>query len=155
FQVMAEYMSPSVVATETGGTVDNAVRLNGGELDFGFVEMLVADEWYRGTDRFAGQGNAEARLAFVVGSTAMHWAVRADSGVLDLSGLRGQPFNPSTIGGGGEYLTELIFGLLGIEPDFRRMHISEAVEAVEDGHLVGFSYNGTPPVPLFSDLHAV
>src|SRR5690606_12132099 len=77
------------------------------------------------------------------------------SDVRDLRGLHGRPFNPSTVGGGGERITELVFGVLGIEPDFQRMHITEAVEAVKEGRLVGFSYNGTPPVPLFRDLHAV
>lgn len=153
FQVVGKHTPHSVVIVETGGTVDNAQRMNRGELDFGFVEMLVADEWHRGTGRFEGQGNDDARLAFVVGSTAMHWAVRSDSDVADLSGLTGRPFNPSTMGGGGERLTELIFGILGIAPDFRRMAINDAVEAVRDGQLVGFSYNGTPPVPLFAELH--
>lgn len=154
FEIIGQHVTTPLVTVETGGTVDNARRINRGELDFGFVEMLVADEWYRGADRFAGQGNREARLAFAVGSTAMHWAVRADSDVTDLAGLHGRPFNPSTIGGGGERLTELIFGVLGVEPDYRRMHIADAAEAVKRGELVGFSYNGAPPVPLFADLHA-
>ena len=84
----------------------------------------------------------------------MHWAVREDSGIEDFEGLNGARFNPSSIGGGGEYITELVFGILGVEPNFQRMRIDDAAEGVIDGRLVGFSYNGVPPIPAFTEVHS-
>ncbi|MCE9681072.1 TAXI family TRAP transporter solute-binding subunit [Halomonas alkalisoli] len=143
-----------ITVRETGGTRENAIRLGRGELDLAFTEALVGYEMYNGIGRFEETPNPEARLVYWIAPSTMHWAVREDSGIETFDDLNGARFNPSSIGGGGEYITELVFGILGVEPDFQRMRIDDAAEGVIDGRLVGFSYNGVPPIPAFTEVHS-
>jgi TRAP transporter TAXI family solute receptor len=143
-----------ITVRETGGTRENAIRLTRGELDLAFTEALVGYEMYNGTGRFEDTPNPDARLLYWIAPSTMHWAVREDSGIESFEGLDGQRFNPSSIGGGGEYITELVFDILGVAPDFQRMRIDDAAEGVVDGRLVGFSYNGVPPIPAFTEVHS-
>jgi len=143
-----------ITVRETGGTRENAIRLSRGELDLAFTEALVGYEMFNGIGRFEDTPNPDARLIYWIAPSTMHWAVRQDSGIETLEDLNGARFNPSSIGGGGEYITELVFGILGVEPDFQRMRINDAAEGVTDGRLVGFSYNGVPPIPAFTEVHA-
>lgn len=139
---------------ETGGTRENAIRLSRGELDLAFTEALVGYEQYNGIGRFDGSGDENVRLLYWIAPSTMHWAVREDEGIDSFEGLNGKRFNPSSIGGGGEYITELVFDILGVEPDFQRMRIDDAAEGVIDGRLAGFSYNGIPPIPAFTEVHS-
>ncbi|WP_062375569.1 TAXI family TRAP transporter solute-binding subunit [Halomonas sp. KX33721] len=143
-----------ITVRETGGTRENAIRLTNGELDLAFTEALVGYEQYNGEGRFADMPNPDVRLVYWIAPSTMHWAVRQDSGLETFEDLNGERFNPSSIGGGGEYITEQVFGILGIEPDFQRMRVNDAAEGVTDGRLVGFSYNGVPPIPLFTEVHS-
>jgi len=143
-----------ITVRETGGTAENAQRLTRGDIQLAFTEALVAHELYNGIGRFEGRGNPNTRLMYWMAPSTMHWAVRVDSGIDSFEGLQGRRFNPSSIGGGGEYITTLVFEILGVEPDYQRMRISDAAEGVIDGRLVGFSYNGIPPIPAFTEVHA-
>jgi uncharacterized protein len=143
-----------ITVRETGGTAENALRLTRGELDLAFIEALVGYELYRGEGRFEATPNDDVRLLYWIAPSTMHWAVRQDSGIDSFEDLEGQPFNPSSIGGGGEYITDQVFGILGIEPNFQRMRIDDAAEGVVDGRLVGLSYNGIPPIPAFTEVHS-
>ena len=143
-----------ITVRETGGTRENAIRLGRNELDLAFTEALVGYEQYNGTGRFEDTPNENVRLVYWIAPSTMHWAVRQDADINSFEDLAGQRFNPSSIGGGGEYITELVFDILGVEPDFQRMRIDDAAEGVIDGRLVGFSYNGIPPIPAFTEVHS-
>lgn len=143
-----------ITVRETGGTRENAIRLGRNELDLAFTEALVGYEQYNGTGRFEAMPNENVRLVYWIAPSTMHWAVRQDSDITSFEDLAGKRFNPSSIGGGGEYITELVFDILEIEPDFQRMRIDDAAEGVIDGRLVGFSYNGIPPIPAFTEVHS-
>jgi uncharacterized protein len=153
-RVINENTPYEITVRETGGTRENALRLTRGELDLAFVEALVGYELYNGIGRFEDTPNPEARLIFWLSPSTMHWAVRQDTGIETFEDLEGERFNPSTIGGGGEYITELVFNILGVTPDYQRMRLDDAAEGVVDGRLVGLSYNGVPPIPLFTEVHA-
>jgi len=139
---------------ETGGTRENTIRMSKNELEMGLSEALVSFEAYRGIGRFKDKPIPNHRLLWNVVTTYMHWAVAKDSGVKTFEELEGKLFNPSTIGGGGEYITEKVFEVLGFKPKFYRAKLSDAAEAVKDGRIVGFSYNGTLPIPIFVEVHA-
>lgn len=143
-----------ITVRETGGTAENAIRLGRGELDLAFTEALVGYEMFNGIGRFEDNPNPNARLVYWIAPSTMHWAVRADSGIENFEGLNGTRFNPSSIGGGGEYITGLVFDILNVEPNYQRMRINDAAEGVIDGRLVGFSYNGVPPIPAFTEVHS-
>ncbi|MCE8003229.1 TAXI family TRAP transporter solute-binding subunit [Billgrantia ethanolica] len=139
---------------ETGGSRENAIRLGRGEIDLGLIDAPGAYEAYTGTGRYENDAIDQMRMVLWVAPSTMHWAVRQDSGIETFEDLDGARFNPSSIGGGGEYITELVFDALGIAPDFQRMSMSDAADAVVDGRIVGFSYNGIPPIPAFTEVHS-
>lgn len=144
-----------ISARETTGTRENVLRMSKNELELGMSEALVSYECYRGIGRFKDKPISNHRLLWNNATTYMHWAVTQDSGIKSFEELEGKLFNPSTIGGGGEYITEKVFELLGFKPKFYRAKLSDAAEAVKDGRIVGFSYNGTLPTPIFVEVHAV
>lgn len=142
---------------EAGGTVVNAINMANKQQDVGFTMSDIAYDSYHGLGQFDGTnnpGNPDLRLMWNIAPTAMHWAVSQESGITDFEGLNGQKFNPSSIGGGGEFITFRVFELLGIEPDFQRMQLEDAGEQVQNGQLVGFSYNGSVPIPKFTEVHS-
>jgi TRAP transporter TAXI family solute receptor len=139
---------------ETGGTRENVLRMGRKELDMGFSEALVSYEAYRGIGRFKDRAISDKRLLWNITTSHMHWAVAQDSGIKTFEDLADKSFNPSTIGGGGEYITEMVFALLGFKPRFHRARLADAAEAFRDGRIVGFSYNGTIPTPIFVETHA-
>ena len=143
-----------VSVRETGGSRENAIRLGRGEIDMGLIDAPGAYEAYTGTGRYENDAIEQMRMVLWVAPSTMHWAVRQDSGIETFEDLEGERFNPSSIGGGGEYITELVFDALGIAPDFQRMSMSDAADAVVDGRIVGFSYNGIPPIPAFTEVHS-
>ena len=143
-----------VSVRETGGSRENAIRLGRGEIDMGLIDAPGAYEAYTGTGRYENDAIEQMRMVLWVAPSTMHWAVRQDSGIETFEDLEGERFNPSSIGGGGEYITELVFDILGVAPDFQRMRIDDAAEGVVDGRLVGFSYNGVPPIPAFTEVHS-
>lgn len=143
-----------ISARETTGTRENAIRMGKNEMEMGMGEALVSYESYRGIGRFKDKPIANHRLLWNSATTYMHWAVTKDSGIKTFEELEGKLFNPSTIGGGGEYITEKVFQVLGFKPKIYRAKLSDAAEAVKDGRIVGFSYNGTLPTPIFVEVHA-
>ena len=143
-----------ITVRETGGTRENTIRMSKKELDLGFSESLVSYEAYRGIGRFKDNAIPDHRLLWNIATGYMHWAVAQDSGITTFEELAGKLFNPSTIGGGGEYITEKVFEVLDFKPKFHRTRLSDAAEAYKDGRIVGFSYNGTLPTPIFTEAHA-
>ncbi len=139
---------------ETGGTRENTIRMSKNELEMGLTEALVAYEAYRGIGRFKDKGTPDLRLLWPGATGFMHWAVGLNSDIKTFEDLEGKLFNPSTVGGGGEYITQKVFELLGFKPKFYRAKLSDAAEAFKDGRIVGFSYNGTLPTPIFLEAHA-
>jgi len=66
-------------------------------------------------------------------------AVRADSGITDLSGLNGKKFTPGIRGSGGELLITQSLKLFGIEPEYTYGTVTDAIEGVRNQQLVGYS----------------
>jgi uncharacterized protein len=143
-----------ITVRETGGTRENTIRMSKKELDLGFSEALVSYEAYRGIGRFKDNAIPNQRLLWNIATGYMHWAVGQDTGIMTFEDLAGKSFNPSSIGGGGEYITEKVFEVLDFKPKFYRTRLSDAAEAYKDGRIVGFSYNGTLPTPAFTEAHA-
>ncbi|WP_158736040.1 TAXI family TRAP transporter solute-binding subunit [Alteribacillus sp. YIM 98480] len=143
----------TISAQESGGSNGNAIALSEKDIDLGFTEALVAYESYNGEGRFEGEANPDLRLLWFVAHSSLHWAVTKDSGIKTFEDLNGKEFNPSTVGGGGEYITELVFDHMGISPDYHRAQLSDAAELVRNNQLNGFTYNATPPDPTFTEVN--
>ena len=153
-RIVSTNSSVEISVRETGGSRENTIRLGNGEIDLALVDAPGAYEAYNGEGRYENNAMGQMRMMLWVAPSTMHWAVRQDSGLETFEELDGERFNPSSIGGGGEYITELVFDALDISPDYQRMSMSDAADAVVDGRIIGFSYNGIPPIPAFTEVHS-
>lgn len=153
-RIVSTDSSVEISVRETGGSRENTIRLGNGEIDLALVDAPGAYEAYNGEGRYENNAMDKMRMMLWVAPSTMHWAVRQDSGIQTFEELNGERFNPSSIGGGGEYITELVFDALNISPDYQRMSMSDAADSVVDGRIIGFSYNGIPPIPAFTEVHS-
>lgn len=132
----AEDLDITVIVT--GGAVDNLARLARGQVDMGLGTYATIYQAYSGIGKFEGQGMPNLRGLWVHSPATQAWVVREDSGVGSLSDLEGKPFTPGQRGSATEQLAIQMLEVLGIQPDFQRLTLSDAVDAVKDGRSVGY-----------------
>lgn len=96
----------------------------------------------------------DIRALFPMPAQTMHWVVRADSGVKDLTDLAGRPFIPGGNGSFGERQTASILHLLGIDGRVQLIDIdtSGAEAALAAKQVIGVALAGAYPLPAVTDL---
>lgn len=132
----------NVTVVETGATVDNLKRMQKGQLDMGLV---TADQVYlafKGQDTWKDAPFEAVRHLWCYSVSANFVAVREETGIKSLSELTGKKLNPGIRGSSVEKQTELVFGILGIKPEYQRMGTADAVDAMKDKRIVGISKSG-------------
>lgn len=80
----------NMTAEATGGSVENARFLGQKQSDIGFVESLVADEAYNGTDMFGGTKIENIRGLISLYPNTIQVVVKKDSGIQTFSDLKGK-----------------------------------------------------------------
>ena len=138
----------NISVVETGGGLDNMRRLSEGQVDWGMMAEPDLYEYFAGLGPFEGEANPNFRTFWVTTPLAYLSVVDADSGITDLEELAGQPFNA-----GGSRLRNRArhrsrpSAALGIEPDWFRTGMADAVTAFKDRRVVGFTKAGPPNFP--------
>lgn len=122
----------------TGGAVDNLQRLGRDQIDMGLGTFATIYQAYKGIGKFEGKGMPNLRALWVHAPAMQAWVVREDSGVTTLEGLKGKPFTPGQRGSATEQLVIQMLETLGIQPDFFRATLSDAVDAVKNGRSIGY-----------------
>jgi uncharacterized protein len=135
--------SANVSLIETGASVDNVRRLTRNEIDLGLIATDTAIQAITGTGPFAG-GKAVDDLVAVYSYdvSVLNVAVTQDSGIAALKDLAGKRFNPGIRGSGAEQLTRQVFAALGIEPNWAPGSVKDAVEAIQNRQISGYSKYG-------------
>lgn len=144
----------NISVVETGGGLDNMRRLSEGQVDWGMMAEPDLYEYFAGLGPFEGEANPNFRTFWVTTPLAYLTVVDAASGITDLEELTGQPFNGGGRGSGTERATFEAFGALGIEPDWFRTGMADAVTAFKDRRIVGFTKAGPPNAPDSAILDA-
>ena len=129
----------TVTVVETGASVDNVRRLVRGEIDLGLVAGDVFVQARTGTGAFEGNAVDDLVALYPYSDSIINIAVRADSGITDLSGLNGKKFTPGIRGSGGELLITQSLKLFGIESEYTYGTVTDAIEGVRNQQLVGYS----------------
>jgi len=128
---------------ETGASVDNVRRLTRGELDLGLIATDTAIQAITGTGAFAGGRGVDDLVAlYAYDISVLNVAVSQESKVTQLTELAGKKFNPGIRGSGAEQLTRQVFAALNIEPVFQPGTVKDAVEAIQNRQIVGYSKYG-------------
>ena len=124
----------------TGGSVYNTRTIRQGELDFGVVQSDVQAAAVAGKGKFADDGAyPQLRAVFSVHPEPMHLMARADSGIAQVSDLKGRKVNIANPGSGTRVLAETLMKYYGLKKsDFAlaaELKSSEQAAALCDGKL--------------------
>lgn len=144
----------NISVVETGGGLDNMRRLSEGQVDWGMMAEPDLYEYYKGLGPFEGQANENFRTFWVTTPLAYLTVVGADTGIENFQDLAGKPFNAGGRGSGTERATVEAFGAMGVEPDWFRTGMGDAVTAFKDRRVVGFTKAGPPASPDSAILDA-
>jgi hypothetical protein len=131
-----------VTVMATGGAVDNLQRIRRGQINLGLGTYETVYQAYKGIGKFEGQANPQLRGLWVHSPAMQAWVVRKDSGIENLQGLQGMPFTPGQRGSATEQLVIQMLEVLQIKPKFARMSLSDAVDALKDGRILGYTKAG-------------
>lgn len=110
-----------------------------------------------GKKPFEGESGYDAiRGLFPVPGITMHWIVRADSGVKDLTDLAGKDFIPGGRGTAGQRLTVAAFEALGMAGKVKLLdtELASASAAVRNNQVTGFVTASAHPSPQVTELAA-
>ncbi len=142
-EVINKY-APNVDVTivATGASLDNLQRLRTGDIGLGScITNDGAAMSYKGFGKF-DTPDKDLRFYFIYLMNIVHIMVREDSGVNKLGELTGKKFHAGMVGAGSTYNTKEIFKALNIKPKYFVGSLADAVAAVKDNRIVGYSKAG-------------
>lgn len=154
---LLEARLPGTVVThvETRGSLENMSGLARGQFDLAFASQ---DEFYRayhGLAAWQGQRFEKLRILWSFFAGPVAYLVRDDSGVVDLAGLAGQPFNPGERYSDVERETRRLLPALGIQPLWFDASTEETLTALAERKIVGFAQPLPPGAPDAAVLQAL
>jgi TRAP transporter TAXI family solute receptor len=149
---------PGVEATAevTAASVDNLKFLKQGTSDIAFTMADMAEDGLNGRDAFVGFGAVPVRALAVLYPSYTHLVVRADSGIATVADLKGKVVSTGPPGAGSAVLAARILAAAGLDAarDIRshNLSVAQAVDAMKDGKLDAFFWNGGVPTAAVLDL---
>lgn len=149
---------PGVEATAevTAASVDNLKFLKQGTSDIAFTMADMAQDGLAGAEAFKGFGAVPVRALAVLYPSYTHLVVRGDSGIESVAGLKGKVVSLGPAGAGSAVLGARILVAAGLDParDIRanNLSVAQAVDAMKDGKVDAFFWNGGIPTSAVLDL---
>src|SRR5688572_22059066 len=149
---------PGVEATAevTAASVDNLKFLKQGTSDIAFTMADMAQDGLAGADSFKDFGPVPVRALAVLYPSYTHLVVRGDSGITNVAGLKGKVVSLGPAGAGSAVLGARILVAAGLDParDIRsnNLSVAQAVDAMKDGKVDAFFFNGGIPTSAVLDL---
>ena len=149
---------PGVEATAevTAASVDNLKFLKQGTSDIAFTMADIAQDGLVGRESFKDFGTVPVRALAVLYPAYTHLVVRDDSGIDSIAGLKGKVVSMGPAGAGSAVLGARILAAAGLDParDIRpnNLSVAQAVDAMKDGKVDAFFWNGGVPTSAVLDL---
>ncbi len=136
--------SANINVRELGGAEVSTEALLRGEIDMGISVTSSDFAAMNGVEPFTG--NAEnLRTLYYFAPLPLNFVVAADAGVDSVTGLVDQPFNPGGRGTSTERQVEQIMESIAIIPDWLRAEGGDALDAFQNGKIIGFVKGGNHP----------
>lgn len=101
-------------AQATGGSAENCNFLEQGELELALVQSETLNDAYNGTGKFKGRAIKKLRGITSIYFNSFHILVRKDSGINDISDIRGKRVAVGPVAGGIEINHNKILSIFGI-----------------------------------------
>jgi TRAP transporter TAXI family solute receptor len=137
----------NVTVLETGGTVDNLKLIEQGRAHFGQSGDPDMYEAINGVGAFKGHKFTKSRTIWAAHPKVYFFVVSEQSGVKNYTDLQGKLFNPGLQGSTTEAQTYAILDALGVKPNFAPGGLSDAIDAVKDRRIIGFSKTASAIAP--------
>ena len=156
-KVLTEHLPHTEVTAEvTAASVDNLKFIRQGNSDLAFTMADTAQDASQGRDAFAGFGAVPVRTLAVLYSSYVHLVTTAGSGITRVQDLRGRIVSMGSPGSGTAVLAERILDVAGLSPgrDLRTqsLGVAQSVDALKDGKVDAFFWNGGLPTAAVIDL---
>jgi TRAP transporter TAXI family solute receptor len=156
-KVITEHLdNVEATAEVTAASVDNLKFLGQGTSDLAFTMADMAQDAMLARDAFAGFGEVPLRTLAVLYSSYSHLVVRSDSPVMSIRDLRGRLVSTGAAGSGTTVLAHRMLRAGGLEPgrDLREqsLGVAQSVDALKDGKIDAFFWNGGLPTASVLDL---
>jgi TRAP transporter TAXI family solute receptor len=94
---------------------------------------------YHGIDIYAGKPIKTVRVLVLYYLNYGAYVVRADSGVKVLRDLHGKRFHTGIPGSSAEHTANMVFKMLGIQPQIIFGSLADAMDMTKEGRIVGFA----------------
>ena len=136
----------NVTVRSTGSGIHNIRLLEKREVDLGAIDTSGAWAALVGKEPFEGKPfpDADMRILYIIATNPLQFVVSEKSGVKDIYGLEGKTYTPGMLGSTGESTTTGILNILGVHPKMRHMSYADALEAMKNEQIVGFSKYSVP-----------
>ncbi len=122
-------------AESTGGSIYNINTIRAGELEFGVAQSDWQHHAYNGTSKFAEQGKFEKlRAVFSVHPEPVTIIARGDSGISNITDVKGKRLNIGNPGSGTRGTWEVLEGALGWQRS--DLKIAAEMKSAETGQAV-------------------
>ena len=143
-------------AEVTGASVDNLKFIKLGTSDLALTMADTAQDAVEGRDAFTDFGKVPARTLAVLYSSYVHVVTLAGSGINRVPDLRGRVVSIGSAGSGTAVLAQRILDVAGLQPgrDLRTqsLGVAQSVDALKDGKIHAFFWNGGLPTASIVDL---
>lgn len=148
---------PGLVASAIGsaGSVANALAIEQGKLESGFVQGDVASWAYRGTGKWTAPPATKLRAISNLYPETLQLVATRESGIVSVADLRGKTVSLDEPESGTKVDAELVLAAAGLKPlDIRARHmaIDKAADAMRLGSLDAFFFMGGYPATTISEL---
>src|SRR5687767_4053777 len=156
-KIISEHIdNVEATAEVTAGSVDSLKFLKQGTSDIAFTMADTAQDAVRGQDVFTEFGAVPARTLAVLYASYVHLVTREGSGITRVADLRGKTVSTGAAGSGTAVLAERILAAAGLTlaRDMRAQVIgaAQSVDALKDGKIDAFFWNGGLPTAAILDL---
>lgn len=150
---LSDSLDIDVVVEETGGSVDNLLRVAAGDALLGFAQGDAAADAVAGVGAF--DAPLDVRAVARLYDEYVHVVVRADSAVDDISDLAGKTVSLGAENSGVNVIANRVLDAAGVERAAVRdpeLDLRESIAAMEQGKIDGFFWVGGLPTPGIQEL---
>lgn len=129
---------------ELGGAEVSTEAMLRDEIDMGISVTSSDFAAMNGEDPFSGKADT-LRTLYYFAPLPLNFVVAADAGIDSVAGLADQAFNPGGRGTSTERQVEQIMETIAITPDWMRAEGGDALDAFQNGQIIGFVKGGNHP----------
>jgi TRAP transporter TAXI family solute receptor len=156
-KVITEHLPNTEATAEvTAASVDNLKFLKQGTSDLAFTMADMAQDAMAGRDVFSEFGAVQVRTLAVLYSSYSHLVASAGTGISAITDLRGRVVSTGAAGSGTTVIARRMLQAAGLDParDIREqsLGVAQSVDAIKDGKIDAFFWNGGLPTASILDL---